>query len=186
MGKKISIDSATMMNKVFEIIEAKKIFNLKYNQLKILIHPHSYLHAIVKFNNGLTKFLIHDTNMAIPIFNSIYHESKKSIKSNTLDINILNNLELKKIDKNRFPAIKIINKLTDRESLFETIIVSANDNLVNRFLRNEIKFNDISKTLLKISNLNEFKKFKNIKPKNAEEIAKLAEYVSLKIKSMSV
>ena len=55
MGKKISIDSATMMNKVFEIIEAKKIFNLKYNQLEILIHPQSYLHAIVKFNNGLTK-----------------------------------------------------------------------------------------------------------------------------------
>ena len=186
MGKKISIDSATMMNKVFEIIEAKKIFSLNYSQLEILIHPRSYLHAIVKFNNGLTKLLIHDTNMTIPIFNSIYHESKKSIKSNTLDINILNNLELKKIDKNRFPAIKIINKLTDRESLFETIIVSANDNLVNRFLRNEIKFNDISKTLLKISNLNEFKKFKNIKPKNAEEIAKLAEYVSLKIKSMSV
>ena len=89
MGKKISIDSATMMNKVFEIIEAKKIFNLKYNQLKILIHPHSYLHAIVKFNNGLTKFLIHDTNMAIPIFNSIYHETSNMIKSNTLNINTL-------------------------------------------------------------------------------------------------
>ena len=72
MGRKISIDSATMMNKVFEIIEAKKIFNLKYNQLEILIHPKSYLHAIVKFNNGLSKLLVHDTNMIIPIFNSIY------------------------------------------------------------------------------------------------------------------
>ena len=77
MGKKISIDSATMMNKVFEIIEAKKIFNFKYNQLEILIHPQSYLHAIVKFNNGLTKLLIHDTNMIIPIFNSIYTENLK-------------------------------------------------------------------------------------------------------------
>ena len=75
MGKKISIDSASMMNKVFEIIEAKKIFNLRYNQLEILIHPQSYLHAIVKFNNGLTKLLVHDTNMKIPIFNSLYYES---------------------------------------------------------------------------------------------------------------
>ena len=72
MGKKISIGSATMMNKVFEIIEAKKIFNLNYKQLEILIHPKSYLHAIVKFNNGLSKLLVHDTDMRIPIFNSIY------------------------------------------------------------------------------------------------------------------
>ena len=63
MGKKISIDSATLMNKVFEIIEAKKIFNYKYSDLKILIHPKSYVHAIVKFKNGLTKLLIHDTNL---------------------------------------------------------------------------------------------------------------------------
>ena len=52
MGKKISIDSATMMNKVFEIIEAKKIFNIKYNKLDILVHPKSYVHAIIKFNDG--------------------------------------------------------------------------------------------------------------------------------------
>ncbi|MBT7095066.1 MAG: 1-deoxy-D-xylulose-5-phosphate reductoisomerase, partial [Bacteroidetes bacterium] len=70
MGDKITIDSATMMNKVFEIIEAKKIFDLSYKQLEILIHPKSYLHAIVKFNNGLSKLLVHDTNMTIPIFNS--------------------------------------------------------------------------------------------------------------------
>ena len=76
MGKKISIDSATMMNKVFEIIEAKKIFNLSYDKLSILIHPKSYVHAIVKFKNGLTKLVVHDTNMKIPIANSLYASSK--------------------------------------------------------------------------------------------------------------
>ena len=81
MGKKITIDSATMMNKVFEIIEAKKIFNFNYKQIEILIHPKSYLHAIVKFDNGLSKFLIHDTNMIIPIFNSIYFNTDKKLKS---------------------------------------------------------------------------------------------------------
>ena len=186
MGKKISIDSATMMNKVFEIIEAKKIFNFKYNQLEILIHPQSYLHAIVKFNNGLTKLLIHDTNMTIPIFNSIYSEGFKKILSKPLDINILNNLSLEPIDKRRFPIINIIDRLTHKDSLFETVIVSANDALVNKFLKNEIKFLDISNILLKITKLKEFIRFKNIKPKNSEQVLKLADYVSLKIETMSV
>ena len=186
MGKKISIDSATMMNKVFEIIEAKKIFNFKYKQLKILIHPHSYLHAIVKFNNGLTKLLIHDTNMMIPIFNSIYQGTQNKIKSNQLDLKTLNNLELNQVDEKRFPIIKIIDTLVDRDSLFETVIVSANDLLVHKFLKNQIKFTDISEILLKITNLTEFKRFKNIKPKNVEQVVKLADYVSLKIKTLSV
>ena len=186
MGKKISIDSATMMNKVFEIIEAKKIFNLKYNKLEILIHPQSYLHAIVKFDNGLTKLLIHDTNMTIPIFNSIYPAHESKIKSNQLDIDILNNLKLEPVEKQRFPVIKIIDKLTDKDSLFETVIVSANDKLVSRFLKNEIKFTDISHTLLKIINLKEFSKLKRITPKNVEQVSKLADYVSLKINSMSI
>jgi|TARA_B110000037_G_scaffold218447_1_gene281474 1-deoxy-D-xylulose-5-phosphate reductoisomerase len=186
MGKKISIDSATMMNKIFEIIEAKKIFNLKYSQLDILIHPKSYLHAIVKFNNGLTKLLIHDTNMTIPIFNSIYPKYQKDIISSDVNINILNNLNLEQINEKRFPVIKIIDKLTDMDSLFDTVIVSANDQLVKRFLNNEIKFTDISYILLKIINLKEFKKLKKIRPNNVEEISKLAQYVSLKINTMSV
>ena len=186
MGKKISIDSATMMNKVFEIIEAKKIFDLNYKQLDILIHPQSYLHAIVKFNNGLTKLLIHDTNMVIPIFNSIYSDNKSKIKSKSINMNILNNLNLEYVDKKRFPAIKIIQKLDDRDSLFETVIVSANDQLVNQFLKNNIKFTDISKILLKIINLNEFKKLKNISPKNVQQVSKLAKYVSLKVKTISI
>jgi 1-deoxy-D-xylulose-5-phosphate reductoisomerase len=186
MGKKITIDSATMMNKVFEIIEAKKIFDLNYNQLEILIHPKSYLHAIVKFNNGLTKFLIHDTNMIIPIFNSIYYGTINKIKTNKLNIKTINNLELSQVEIKRFPIIKLIDKLTDKDSLFETVIVSANDILVDKFLKNKIKFTDISKILLKITNLSEFRKFKSIKPKNVEQVTKLAEYVSLKIDTLSV
>ena len=186
MGKKISIDSATMMNKVFEIIEAKKIFNLNYNQLEILVHPKSYLHAIVKFNNGLSKLLIHDTNMTIPIFNSIYENNEKKISSKKINIEILNNLNLKKVDNIKFPVVKIIKKLYEKDSLFETIIVSANDKLVNLFLNNKIKFIDISIILLKICSLAEFNKFKQIAPKNIGEINNLADYVSLKIDSLGV
>jgi 1-deoxy-D-xylulose-5-phosphate reductoisomerase len=186
MGKKITIDSATMMNKVFEIIEAKKIFDLNYKQLEILTHPKSYLHAIVKFNNGLSKLLVHDTNMIIPIFNSIYFNTNKKLKSKNIDIKALNNLSLKKIDNIRFPVIKILNNLSNEDSLFETIIVSANDKLVKLFLNNKIQFTDISNILLKICSIAEFKKFKSIKPRNIEEIRNLSDYVSLKIDTMSV
>ena len=186
MGKKITIDSATMMNKVFEIIEAKKIFNLNYKQLEILIHPKSYLHAIVKFNNGLSKLLVHDTSMRIPIFNSIYLNINKKLKSKNIDIESLNNLDLKKVDNIRFPAIKILKNINEEDSLFETIIVSANDKLVKLFLKKKIKFTDISKILLKICNISEFKKFKSKKPKNIDQINDLAHYVSLKIDVISV
>jgi len=186
MGKKITIDSATMMNKVFEIIEAKKIFNFDYKKLSILVHPKSYVHAIVKFSNGLTKMLIHDTTMTIPIFNSIYPDCKKKIKSNKLDLSIMNNLNFKELNKKKFPVSKILNQLPKKDSLFETVIVSANDILVRKFLNKEIKFLDISKLLLKIINNKEFLKFKKIPPKNIDQITNLSQYVSLKINALRV
>ena len=186
MGKKITIDSATMMNKVFEIIEAKKIFDLNFNKLKILVHSKSYVHAVIKFKNGLTKILIHDTDMKIPIFNSLYSMNQKIIKSKKLNFSIINNLKFENVNIKKFPIIKILNKLPNRDSLFETIIVSANDNLVQMFLNNEIHFLDISKTLLRILKNKEFLRFKQIIPKNVDEITKLNDYVSIKINTMDI
>ena len=186
MGKKISIDSATMMNKVFEIIEAKKIFNYNYDKLNILIHPKSYVHAMIKFKNGLTKILIHDTNMTVPIFNSLYPDYQKFTRSNELDFKIINNLNFKQVDLKKFPVVKIINLLPRKDSLFETVVVSANDELVKLFLEKKISFNDISKFLLRIVNLSEFKKYKKIAPKNINEIEKLSDYVSLKVNSIGI
>jgi len=186
MGKKISIDSATMMNKVFEIIEAHKIFNISYKKLKILIHPKSYVHAIIKFTDGMIKIIAHDTSMTIPIHNSIYQEKNKSLKTKNLNIRCLNNLNLQKVDYNKFPLVKIISKLTDKNSLFETVIVAANDELVNYFLNKKIKFIDISNKLLKFINLKEFQKYKKLKPKNIESIEKLNKYVRFKISNISI
>jgi len=186
MGKKISVDSATMMNKVFEIIEAQKLFNIEYKKLSILVHPNSYVHAIIKFNNGLTKILIHDTNMTIPIFNSIYQNSEKKLKTKKLNFSIINNLNFKIVDKNKFPVVNIINSIPEKDSLFETIVVSANDKLVNMFLEGKIHFTDISKILLKVIKYKKFQKYKRISPKNINEIINLSDYVSLKINSLRV
>ena len=186
MGKKITIDSATLMNKVFEIIEAKKIFNYKYSQLKILIHPASYVHAIIKFNNGLTKMLIHDTNMKIPIFNSFYSKHEKKIQTQKLNFNLLNKLNFTNVDTVKFPVVKILKKMPHNDSLFETVIVSANDKLVDLFLKKKITFNQISTFLLKIIKMKEFTKFKRFKVKNIDEIIKLNSYVSLKINKLTI
>jgi len=185
MGKKITIDSATMMNKVFEIIEANKIFKINYNKLHILVHPKSYAHAVVKFKNGVTKILIHDTNMTIPIFNSLY-ENQKKIKTKELDFSVINNLNFQKINLKKFPVVKILKNLSEKNSLFETVIVSANDTLVKMFIKKDIKFLDISHVLLKILKNVEFMKYKNIKPQNINEIIRLSEYVRLKIRSLHI
>ena len=186
MGKKISIDSATLMNKVFEIIEAKKIFNYKYSQLKILIHPNSYVHAIVKFNNGLIKMLMHDTNMRIPIFNSFYRNYEKKISTKNIDFDILNNLDFSNVDLIKFPVVNILKKMPNKDSLFETVLVSANDKLVDLFLNKKITFNQISTLLFKIIKMKEFSKFKKLKAKNIDEIIKLNDYVSLKIENLTI
>ena len=180
MGKKISVDSATMMNKVFEIIEAKKIFNIPYKKISILVHPKSYVHAIIKFKNGLTKIVVHDTNMKIPVANSLY-SSSRFINSKKLDFKILNNMNFKEIDQNRFPVTKILNILPEKSSLFENVLVLSNDKLVEFFLNKKIKFTDIQKILFKLINLKEFKKLKSKKPKNIKEIFNLDKIVNTKI-----
>ena len=172
MGKKISTDSATMINKVFEVIEAKKLFKISYKKLAIIIHPKSYVHAIIKLKNGITKIIVHDTNMKIPIFNSLY-SSKKIINSKKLDFETLNNLDFRDIDSIKFPLIKVLKMLPNNTSLFETILVSINDKFVELFLSNKIKFTDISRKMNKMLNLYNFKKYKKIKPKNIEEIIKM-------------
>ena len=186
MGKKISVDSSTMMNKVFEIIEARKIFNINYKKLNILIHSKSYVHAVIKFSNGLTKILVHDTNMTIPIFNSIYNDFQKKIISKKFDTDKMNDLDFQKVDYKKFPVVKLISLLPYRHSLFETVLVSANDALVNKFLNNEIKFVDISQKLIKIVKSKEFLKYKYIRPKNVGEIIKLQKYVISKTNLMCI
>ena len=183
MGKKISIDSSTMMNKVFEVIEAKNIFNIQYKDISILTHPKSYVHAIVKFKNGLIKLLIHETDMKIPIFNSIYNNQNKYFKSKLLDLKTLNNLELKKVNINQFPLVKILNKLPKFNSLYETAIITINDFFVNSFLKKELSYSKMIKSINKLCNQKDTLKFKRIPVKNINQILKLRSYQILKMEN---
>ena len=180
MGKKISVDSASMINKIYEVIEAKNIFNVNYKQIEILTHPKSYIHAILKFKNGLIKIIAHDTTMKIPIFNTLYINSDKKLKSKKIDITSLNNLNFKKIDIKRYPMAKILNLLPPKQSLFETVIVSANDTLVELFLSDKIKFTDIQKKLFNIIKKKNFLRYRKKYPRKIEDIINLNNYVRLK------
>jgi len=187
MGKKISVDSATLMNKVFEVIEAQRIFNLPISKFKILIHPNSYVHAIVKFTNGITKFLIHDTSMEIPIFNSLYlNITSKRLKSKEIDFKKINNLNFIQVDNSTFPSVNFLKKIPNNLSLFETVLVSANDSLVESFLNKLITYPDIYRILDIITDQKEFTKLKLIKPSSLGQITELNKYVTLKTKALSV
>ena len=186
MGKKISIDSATLINKVYEVIEAKKIFNIDYKKIEILIHPKSYVHAILKFNNGLTKMIIHDTTMKVPIFNTLYSNNNVKLNSKKINIKLLNNLNLKTVNSKIYPMVNLLNLLPNKNSLFETVIVAANDKLVELFLDKKIRFIDIQKILFKLIKSKEFSVFKQKYPNNIQNIIDLNHYVRLKINQNNI
>ena len=185
MGKKITIDSATLMNKVFEVIEAKNIFNIPYNKISILTHPSSYVHALVMFKSGVTKLLIHEPDMKIPIYNSIYNSNnnllKKNINTKRLDFKIINNLDLKNVNVKKFPTIGLLKKLPESNTLFETVLITINDYLVYKFLDKKISFEQLNDMLIKFTLSKEFSKYKKIIPKNLKQINDLRKLVSLKM-----
>jgi 1-deoxy-D-xylulose-5-phosphate reductoisomerase len=185
MGKKISIDSATLVNKLFEVIEAQRLFNIDIKKISIKIHPQSYVHSIIKFKNGLIKITAHEPDMSIPIINSLYKDSLHKTKSKT-NFKILNNLNFTDVDKKKFPVIKILEKYPNYCSLFDTALVSINDELVNLFLNEKISFEDIFKNLLNILNSSSIKKLKKIVPKNYKEISKINDFVRLKTLKLSI
>ena len=171
MGKKITIDSSTLMNKVFEVVEAKKIFNIDLNKIDILINPNSYLHAIIIFKNGTIKMLVHETNMDIPIFNSIYDISEKNFyKTKDLNINKINNLFLSKPNISKFKTLKLLKLIPHKDSLFETALITINDELVDMFLSGKIDFRKLLFYLIKIINFKLFKKYCKVKPKSIKQI----------------
>ncbi len=176
MGKKITVDSSTLMNKVFEVIEAQKIFNIKLNKIKILVNPNSYIHAIIIFKNGTIKFLAHENKMEIPIFNSIYNDNKY-FNYNTADLNLpkINNLSLSEPNHKKFKSLNLLKLIPQNHSLFETILITVNDELVQMFLNKKIKYINILNFLLRIINFKKFKKYCKVKPNSIKQILDVKE-----------
>ena len=185
MGAKISIDSATMMNKVLELIEALRLFPYKFDKYEIVIHPQSLVHAIVKFNNGITKFLYHEPDMSIPILNALFNfninlNEKKILKRKKQHIE---NLQFLKVDKKRFPAVNLVTKKNMSKSA-PIIINAANEIFVDQFLKSKISFNSIYSYLSLVLKDKNYIKYANMKSNNIEKVLKIdkwARNVSMQI-----
>ena len=179
MGKKISIDSATLMNKVLEVIEAQKIFNISKNKIGVLIHPESLIHAFIEFKNGLTYFLYHETSMTVPIANAIFDsniEIKKYLKKNKFNFEKnIKNMTFRKVDSKLFPSINLIKEINKYPST--SIIVNAvNEILVDQFLRKNIEFLSIYRTIKTILNDRNYKKYAIRKPHNINQITEIDQW----------
>ena len=185
MGKKITIDSSTLINKVFEVIEAKNIFNLDYKKIDVIIHPQSFIHAIIKYSDGMVKIIAHETTMEIPIHNTIFDQ--KTYKANFKEFNFkkLNKINFLKVDKKKFPSINIIKKLPNISSLYETVLVTANDEYVKLYLNKKINYTSIIEKILKIINRKEFTVLKKILPRNISDVINTSEIVRNRIKSIN-
>ena len=174
MGRKISIDSATLMNKMLEVIEAHKLFSIELKKIDIVIHPESLVHAIIEFKNGLCKFIYHETTMLIPLANAIFgkdvdiNDYLKPKKNNKNSISF-QNLNFLKVEKKRFPIIKLKNRINEYIST-PIIINAANEILVDQYLKEKISFNTFYKYLTQVLNDRNYKKYAIKEPKNIDQI----------------
>ena len=173
MGKKITVDSSNLMNKILELIEAKKIFDIPEKKLDVIIHPECLIHAIIELKNGLNKIIYHETSMIIPLANAIFDNNlnieeflkiKKNIKGNNIK-----NLTFKKVNSKIFPAIKLKKRLFELPST-PIVINAVNEVLVGQFLKKKIPFISFFKSIMSILNDRNYKKYAIKQPNNIKEI----------------
>ena len=175
MGKKISIDSSNLMNKILELIEAHRLFSFNPIKYEIIIHPQSLIHAIVIFKNGQSKFLYHETDMKIPISNAIYNnrvDINKIIKTRKNFIKNLRNIKFENVDKKRFPIVTLAKEKYLSKS-GPIILNASNEILVDSFIKNKIPYNGIFETLKRVFKDRDFNKYAVKKVPNIDEIYRI-------------
>ena len=170
MGKKISVDSANLMNKVFEVIEAYKLFGFKKKKYRIIIHPQSYVHSIICFKSGLIKMILYNADMKIPISNILYGRKNKFSNLSKIKSKVLNDMTFQEVDKKKFPSVKLIKKCFTSGFSTSIVVNASNEVLVGLFLKGKIGFLDIVKTINKIFKDKEFKKYAKTKARSIKSI----------------
>ena len=146
MGAKITIDSATMMNKGFEIIEAHYLFNMPYEKIDVILHSQSIVHSMVEYNDGSIMAQIGCPDMKLMIKYALLYPRHLSDKvTSYLDLDNLSSLNFKKMDYNRYPLVKLAKEIGNFEGNFGAILIGANDAAVESFLNERISFVDIEK-----------------------------------------
>ncbi len=164
MGYKNSIDSATLVNKCLELIEAHYLFDIPFSKLDILIHPEAKVHSIIEYDNFVTHFNLFKNDMKIPILNFLLEKKSKKIKKNqNLKISTIDSLNFKKIKDDIFPIYSFFEKINKKipQNIIKFNI--GNEYAVNLFKNKKIKYTDIYKIITKVTSLNLYSSVNNIK-----------------------
>ncbi len=158
MGKKVTIDSATLMNKGLEIIEAHYLFNIPYENIDVVIHPDSIIHGLVEFVDGTITANLSYPDMRIPISYALSYPERWDIHAKKLCLWEIGKLEFYKPDYQKFPLLKIAKEAGRKGSFYPIVLTVADELAVNAFLNNEISFTDIPVIVEKILEVADFKK----------------------------
>lgn len=150
MGAKISIDSATMINKGLEMIEAYRLFPVTEGQIKVVIHPQSIIHGLVDYSDGSTLAMMSKPDMKVPIAYALSYPQRISIQHQQLDLAKIGQLDFLNVDEKKFPALKLAREVLKSMGNAPCIFNAANEMAVTRFLKGEIKFQQIVKIVMEV------------------------------------
>jgi len=152
MGKKVTIDSATMMNKGLELIEARWLFRLDPSQLDILVHPQSIVHSLVEMKDGSVLAQLSPTDMKIPIQYALTYPERGDSPLPSLDLNQAGPLEFFPVDEGKFPLVRLARRVLRRGESYAVVLNAANEVAVEAFIHKKISYNDISAIVTEIVN----------------------------------
>jgi 1-deoxy-D-xylulose-5-phosphate reductoisomerase len=180
MGEKITVDSATLMNKGLEVIEAHMLFDIDYKDIEVVIHPQSIIHSAVEFKDGSVISQMGLPSMHIPIQYALtYPETFEGIKTGTLNLAEIGKLEFEKPDLNKFPCLKLAYEAGIKDGTYPAALNAANEVAVYSFLRGEIKLTDIAVIVERI-----LEKHNNIQNPSLEDIIKVDEETRILTKTL--
>ena len=164
MGYKNSIDSATLVNKCLEIIEAHYLFDIPFEKINILIHPEAIVHSAIEYENYITHFNLFKNDMKIPIYNFLSNsKSVNKFSYNKFELNYFNKLNFEEVKNDIFPIYKFFNSINKEipQNLIKFNV--GNEYAVNLFKNKIIKYTDIYKIIKKVTSLNLYSSVNNIK-----------------------
>ena len=173
MGKKNTIDSATMVNKALEVIEACELFDIGYRSVNIVIHPQSIIHGVVNYTDGNSIAHLANPSMVIPIHYALFHPERRAIQDFEFDLSSVEKLEFLSPDYERYPVLKLLDEIMDTGNKgFQIIFNVANELAVDSFLSSKISFTDIVPTIA-----NALERIVAIEPKTLDETISFIEHI---------
>ncbi len=181
MGRKITVDSATLMNKGLEVIEAHYLFNIPYNKIDVVIHPDSIIHGLIQFNDNSIIANISSPDMRIPISYAISFPERWFNGSDVLDLTDIGKLEFFKPDYKKFPLLELAYYVGKKAGAYPIILTVADEIAVNMFLEGKIKFTDIYRLIQTAIDSLDFKT-----PKNLDDVLNIIKETERFIKNLKL